>query len=173
MLRHGLSIEVMGIPAADGRFLAAMQAGAALGAVAGWAGDIPFDLPPVLRPPDQPRTTGRPAGNPNNKENNHGDPRVQIAASSASRQTCSAASPIHAIAQLARFALAAFWSSGPDQGAGFRHQLRLPASLSSAGCSSPIRWSISRDRPNTGCRSFRPVAAPTAPAPSTSSRCCC
>ncbi|MCK6407524.1 MAG: putative DNA-binding domain-containing protein [Rhodocyclaceae bacterium] len=50
VLRHGLSIEVMGIPAADGRFLAAMQAGAALGAAVqqAEAGDIPFDPAPVL-----------------------------------------------------------------------------------------------------------------------------
>lgn len=50
VLRHGLSIEVMGIPAADGRFLAAMQAGAALGAAVqqAAAGDIPFDPAPVL-----------------------------------------------------------------------------------------------------------------------------
>lgn len=50
VLRHGLSIEVMGIPAADGRFLAAMQAGAALGAAVqqAGAGDIPFDPAPVL-----------------------------------------------------------------------------------------------------------------------------
>lgn len=50
VLRHGLSIEVMGIPAADGRFLAAMQAGAALGAAVQQteAGDIPFDPAPVL-----------------------------------------------------------------------------------------------------------------------------
>lgn len=50
VLRHGLSIEVMGIPAADGRFLAALQAGAALGAAVqqAGAGDIPFDPAPVL-----------------------------------------------------------------------------------------------------------------------------
>lgn len=50
VLRHGLSIEVMGIPAADGRFLAALQAGAALGAAVqqAAAGDIPFDPAPVL-----------------------------------------------------------------------------------------------------------------------------
>jgi hypothetical protein len=49
VLRHGLSVEVMVIPAEGGRFIAALQAGASLGgAVQAATADIPFDPTPVL-----------------------------------------------------------------------------------------------------------------------------
>ena len=49
VLRHGLSVEVMAIPAAAGRFIAALQTGASLGAAVQQASvGAPFDPAPVL-----------------------------------------------------------------------------------------------------------------------------
>ncbi|MCP5268248.1 MAG: putative DNA-binding domain-containing protein [Zoogloeaceae bacterium] len=50
VLRHGLSVEVMAVPAAAGRFIDALQAGASLGDAVQQAsdGDTHFDPTPVL-----------------------------------------------------------------------------------------------------------------------------
>ena len=50
VLRHGLSVEVVAVPAAAGRFIAALQGGATLGAAVQQAGTdgAPFDPTPVL-----------------------------------------------------------------------------------------------------------------------------
>lgn len=50
VLRHGLSVEIISVPAAAGRFVAALQGGAALGAAVQQAGTdgTPFDPTPVL-----------------------------------------------------------------------------------------------------------------------------
>ena len=49
VLRHGLSVEVMSVSASAGRFIAALQAGAALGdAVQQASAGAPFDPTPVL-----------------------------------------------------------------------------------------------------------------------------
>jgi hypothetical protein len=46
VLRHGLSVEVMGIPATGGHFIAALQAGASLGGAVQQAANAPFDHAP-------------------------------------------------------------------------------------------------------------------------------
>jgi hypothetical protein len=50
VLRHGLSVEVVAVPAAAGRFIVALQGGATLGAAVQQAGTdgTPFDPTPVL-----------------------------------------------------------------------------------------------------------------------------
>jgi hypothetical protein len=50
VLRHGLSVEVVAVPAAAGRCVAALQGGATLGTAVQQAGTdgSPFDPTPVL-----------------------------------------------------------------------------------------------------------------------------